>query len=123
MLISGAVLIVAGLVLLFFPVTTTKMIAYIAAAMLLFMGIGQVIGYFRYEPGSGRYSSGLVLGIFLMIVGLLIYYPDHLRRGHPVQWIFQTAAGSRFSKNESQKMDDGISNRLFKPDLRRRYYL
>ena len=46
MLISGAVLIVAGLVLLFFPVTTTKMIAYIAAAMLLFMGIGQVIGYF-----------------------------------------------------------------------------
>lgn len=30
--------------------------------------------YFRYEPGSGRYSSGLVLGIFLMIVGLLIYY-------------------------------------------------
>ena len=29
MLISGAVLIVAGLVLLFFPVTTTKMIAYI----------------------------------------------------------------------------------------------
>ena len=32
MLISGAVLIVAGLVLLFFPVTTTKMIAYIAAA-------------------------------------------------------------------------------------------
>ena len=39
MLISGAVLIVAGLVLLFFPVTTTKMIAYIAAAMLLFMGI------------------------------------------------------------------------------------
>lgn len=74
MLISGAVLIVAGLVLLFFPVTTTKMIAYIAAAMLLFMGIGQVIGYFRYEPGSGRYSSGLVLGIFLMIVGLLIYY-------------------------------------------------
>ena len=44
MLISGAVLIVAGLVLLFFPVTTTKMIAYIAAAMLLFMGIGQVIG-------------------------------------------------------------------------------
>ena len=50
MLISGAVLIVAGLVLLFFPVTTTKMIAYIAAAMLLFMGIGQVIGYFRYEP-------------------------------------------------------------------------
>ena len=74
MLISGAVLIVAGLVLLFFPVTTTKMIAYIAAAMLLFMGIGQIIGYFRYEPGSGRYSSGLVLGIFLMIVGLLIYY-------------------------------------------------
>ena len=107
MLISGAVLIVAGLVLLFFPVTTTKIIAYIAAAMLLFMGIGQVIGYFRYEPGSGRYSSGLVLGIFLMIVGLLI----------------QTAAGSRFSKNESQKMDDGISNRLFKPNLRRRYYL
>lgn len=88
MLISGAVLIVAGLVLLFFPVTTTKMIAYIAAAMLLFMGIGQVIGYFRYEPGSGRYSSGLVLGIFLMIVGLLIYYkaevvvsiiPNHLK--------------------------------------------
>ena len=74
MLISGAVLIVAGLVLLFFPVTTTKMIAYIAAAMLLFMGIGQIIGYFRYEPGSGRYSSGLVLAIFLMIVGLLIYY-------------------------------------------------
>ena len=32
MLISGAVLIVAGLVLLFFPVTTTKMIAYIAAS-------------------------------------------------------------------------------------------
>ena len=34
MLISGAVLIVAGLVLLFFPVTTTKMIAYIGNAAL-----------------------------------------------------------------------------------------
>ena len=82
MLISGAVLIVAGLVLLFFPVTTTKMIAYIAAAMLLFMGIGQVIGYFRYEPGSGRYSSGLliyykaevVVSIIPIILGVVILF-------------------------------------------------
>ena len=64
MLISGAVLIVAGLVLLFFPVTTTKMIAYIAAAMLLFMGIGQVIGYFRYEPGSGDTAADWCLESF-----------------------------------------------------------
>ena len=64
MLISGAVLIVAGLVLLFFPVTTTKMIAYIAAAMLLFMGIGQVIGYFRYEPGSGMTAADWCLESF-----------------------------------------------------------
>lgn len=73
-MISGAVLILAGLVLLLFPAATTRMIAYVAAVILILMGTAQIIGYFRYEPGMGRYSGGLVLGIFLILVGLLIYY-------------------------------------------------
>lgn len=73
-MISGVFLVLAGLVLLFFPEVTTKTIAYLAAALLLFMGIAQIIGYFRSDPGMGRYSGGLVLGIFLIVIGLMIYY-------------------------------------------------
>lgn len=73
-MISGVFLILAGLVLLFFPEATTKTIAYMSAALLLLMGVAQIIGYFRNEPGMGRYSGGMVLGIFLIVIGLLIYY-------------------------------------------------
>ncbi len=74
MMISGVFLILAGLVLLIFPEATTKTIAYLVAALLVLMGIAQIIGYFKNEPGIGKYSGGMVLGIFLLVVGLLVYY-------------------------------------------------
>lgn len=74
MLISGVVLILAGVILLFFPEAMTKTIAYMAAILLICMGIAQIIGYLRYDPGMGRYSSGVVLGGFFIILGLLVYY-------------------------------------------------
>lgn len=74
MLISGAVLIIAGLILLFFPEAMTKTIAYVAAVLLVCMGIAQIIGYLKYDPGTGRYSSGVVLGGFFIVLGLLVYY-------------------------------------------------
>lgn len=74
MLISGIFLVAVGLVLLFFPEGTTRMIAYIAAVLLLVMGISQIISYLRSDPGMGRYNSSLVAGIMLVIAGLIIYF-------------------------------------------------
>lgn len=73
-LISGVFLIIVGLVLLFFPEETTRMIAYIAAVLLLVMGVSQIIGYLRSDPGMGRHNSSLVAGIFLVIAGLIVYF-------------------------------------------------
>lgn len=71
---SGVVLIIAGLILLFFPETTTKTIAYMAAATILLMGLTQLIGYFRSSPADGRYSGGIVLGIFFIVVAAVLFF-------------------------------------------------
>lgn len=70
---SGVVLTIAGFVLLFFPAETTKMIAYIAAAIFLLMGLTQIIGYLRNDPGEGRYSGGMVIGVIFVILGIIIF--------------------------------------------------
>lgn len=71
---SGVVLIIAGLILLFFPETTTKTIAYMAAATILLMGLTQLVGYFRSNPADGRYSGGIVLGIFFIVAACILFF-------------------------------------------------
>lgn len=73
-MISGIVLLAAGIILLFFPEAMTKTIAYVTAVMLILMGISQIIGYLCSEPGRGRFSGGMAAGICLLIAGFLIYF-------------------------------------------------
>ncbi len=73
-LVSGIFLIIVGLILLFFPEGTTRLIAYITAVLLLVLGIAQIIGYLRSEPGMGRHQSSLAAGIMLVIAGLIVYF-------------------------------------------------
>lgn len=71
---TGVVLCIAGAVLLFFPEALTKMVTYLASILLLCMGIGQIIGYFRTSPGEGRYGGGLVAGVCLVVAALVIFF-------------------------------------------------
>lgn len=71
---SGVVLIIAGFILLFFPEATTKTIAYMAAAIFLLMGLTQIIGYLRSNPADGRYSGGIVVGVFFVLVAAFIFF-------------------------------------------------
>lgn len=73
-MISGVVLVIAGIVLLFFPEAMTKTIAYVTVVVLILMGIGQIIGYLCSEPGRGSFRGGMAAGICLLIAGILIYF-------------------------------------------------
>ncbi|MBE5945258.1 MAG: DUF308 domain-containing protein [Lachnospiraceae bacterium] len=71
--IRSIILIIAGVVLLFYPEMASNTLAYGIAFVFIVMGIVNIVGYFRQsDKALGGYDYGLVIGILLIVFALLI---------------------------------------------------
>lgn len=82
-LLSAAVSIILGIVLIVYPVKTSLLICYIAGALLLFGGVVALIRYIasRGEPFFFRYRSVRCPGTVLFGC-FVIFESDHCNRIH-----------------------------------------
>ena len=75
-LLSAAVSIILGIVLIVYPVKTSLLICYIAGALLLFGGVVALIRYIasRGEPFFFRYDLfvALVLAFIPVVIGIIL---------------------------------------------------
>ncbi len=76
--IYGLILVLAGLILTFFPEITAKTIAYTFGVVAEIMGLFYIIRYFRSEPGFVGENRGLVSGLVIMMFGLLIFIKSEI---------------------------------------------
>lgn len=69
MIIEAIVSIILGIVLLLWPMTTTKTFIYLFAAYFAVLGVMDIISYIRSKDSTGT----LLLGILKLIVALVIF--------------------------------------------------
>ena len=77
-LLSAAVSIILGIVLIVYPVKTSLLICYIAGALLLFGGVVALIRYIasRGEPFFFRYD--LFVALVLILFGCFVIFESDL---------------------------------------------
>ena len=74
-ILAAIITIAAGLVLLFLPNLTNKVVGIIAGAIFLIEGINSIYKYFHRE-GAKLYNLSLVFGVLYSILGVvIIIYP------------------------------------------------
>lgn len=77
-ILYGLVLIIAGLVLTFFPEITAKSIAYTIGIVAIIIGAFFIIRYFHTQPGYIGENRGLVSGFVVIIFGILIFVKSEM---------------------------------------------
>lgn len=77
-ILYGLVLIMAGLILAFFPEITAKTIAYTIGIVAIVLGVFYIIRYFNTKPGYIGENRGLVSGFVIIIFGILIFVKSEM---------------------------------------------
>ena len=70
-ILAAIITIAAGLVLLFLPNLTNKVVGIIAGAIFLIEGINSIYKYFHRE-GAKLYNLSLIFGVLYSILGVVI---------------------------------------------------
>lgn len=70
-LASSVILLVVGLIMLFLPGLTNKIIGVVIGAMMLLSGFNMVYKYMKRD-GAKLYSFNMIFGIILFVLGLII---------------------------------------------------
>lgn len=68
---SSVILFVVGIVMLFMPELTNRIIGMVIGAMILISGFNTISKYIKRD-GARLYSYNLIFGIILMVLGLII---------------------------------------------------
>ena len=74
MLMSAALYIVLGLILLIFPATTDRMICYLVAGIAVVIGLVNLVVYFMRNIARNYYRNDFVTGLMLIILGIFVIY-------------------------------------------------
>ena len=101
LLLSGAISLLLGLVLIFFPDTTSFLICYLCAGVMILFGLFQLLAFLfsdRAFPNHSCYLARcvllLVLGVFVVVAGLMkIQNAVDLRRWGAARWSTVLAVG------------------------------
>lgn len=74
MLMSAALYIVLGLILLIFPATTAPTICYMVAGIAIVTGLINLVVYFTRNITRNYYRNDFVMGLLLMVLGIFVIY-------------------------------------------------
>lgn len=74
MLMSAALYIVLGLILLIFPATTARTICYMVAGIAIVIGLVNLVVYFTRNITRNYYRNDFVMGLLLMFLGIFVIY-------------------------------------------------
>lgn len=69
MLLSAALYMVLGLIMLIFPATTAHTICYLLAGIAIVIGLVNLVVYFTRSITHNYYRNDFVTGLMLMILG------------------------------------------------------
>ena len=76
-MLTAAVTLAAGLILLIWPKFSMKLICYLAGAILIVGGIFRIVGYFSKDLYRLAFQFDLAFGILTVVVGLImVLHPD-----------------------------------------------
>lgn len=74
MVLSAALYMVLGLVLLIFPATTAHTICYLIAGIAIVIGLVNLVVYFNRNITRNYYRNDFVAGLMLMVLGIFVIY-------------------------------------------------
>ena len=74
MVLSAALYMVLGLVLLIFPATTAHTICYLIAGIAIVIGLVNLVVYFTRNITRNYYRNDFVAGLMLMVLGIFVIY-------------------------------------------------
>lgn len=74
MLLSAALYMVLGLILLIFPATTARTICYLIAGIAIAIGLVNLVVYFTRSITRNYYRNDFVTGLMLMVLGIFVIY-------------------------------------------------
>lgn len=74
MMLSAALYMVLGLILLLFPATTDHVICYLVAGIAIVIGVVNLIVYFTRNITRNYYRNDFVTGLMLIVLGVFVIY-------------------------------------------------
>lgn len=74
MLLSAALYMVLGLILLILPATTARTICYMIAGIAIVTGLVNLVVYFTRNITRNYYRNDFVMGLMLMVLGFFVIY-------------------------------------------------
>ncbi len=74
MVLSAALYMVLGLILLIFPATTARTICYLIAGIGIVIGLVNLVVYFTRNITRNYYRNDFVTGLMLMVLGIFVIY-------------------------------------------------
>lgn len=74
MILSAALYMVLGLILLIFPATTARTICYLIAGIAIVIGLVNLVVYFTRNITRNYYRNDFVMGLMLMVLGIFVIY-------------------------------------------------
>ena len=74
MILSAALYMVLGLILLIFPATTDHVICYLVAGIAIVIGVVNLIVYFTRNITRNYYRNDFVTGLMLIVLGVFVIY-------------------------------------------------
>ncbi|MDE7224466.1 MAG: DUF308 domain-containing protein [Acetatifactor sp.] len=78
MLLSAALYIVLGLVLVIFPATTAHTICYMIAGIAIVVGLVNLVVYFTRNITRNYYRNDFVMGLMMVVLGIFVIYKADL---------------------------------------------
>lgn len=74
MILSAALYVVLGVILLIFPATTARTICYLIAGIAIVIGLVNLVVYFTRNITRNYYRNDFVGGLLLMVLGIFVIY-------------------------------------------------
>lgn len=74
MMLSAALYMVLGLILVIFPATTARTVCYLISGIAIVIGIVNLVVYFTRNITRNYYRNDFVMGLMLIILGIFVIY-------------------------------------------------
>lgn len=78
MLLSAALYMVLGLILVIFPATTAYTICYMIAGIAIVIGLVNLVVYFTRNITRNYYRNDFVTGLLMVVLGIFVIYKANL---------------------------------------------
>ena len=110
-ILTSAVWVVLGGVLIFFPKAVNEMIAYVLAAAMFIVAVIEFYNYFKKDLALHFYRNDLVFGVVALVVGIIL-----LAKKDVVISLVPVALGAMITISGVKKLQNGLDILRLKMD-------